>query len=354
MNDRGADRSGARTALITGIAGQDGTCLARELLEKDYRIVGACRNLAPDRLWRLDAFGLRDHPRLTLERLDLADADGCLALVSSVKPSEIYNLGGLSFIGESFGEPLHTAQATGMGALNLLEAIRLTDRRIRFFQASSSEMFGNASLSPQNEETPFRPRSPYAVAKLFAHWATVTYRESYGLFAASGILFNHESPLRGSDFVTRKITDAVARIRLGLQDTLELGNLDARRDWGYAPEYVAGMWRMLQADVADSFVLASGRLATVREFAAGAFRAAGIELRWQGEGLQETGCEVSSGRPRVRVSEEFFRPAELYPLCGDPTKARRALGWTAETQVDEICRHMVAADLQRLGKGGAQ
>lgn len=340
--------AGERTALVTGVAGQDGGTLSGQLLDKGYRVVGTFRPAATQDFRRLDLLGIRNHPWLTLEPLDLADADRCLDLVRTHRPAEVYNFGGLSFIGQSFSEPLRTAQTTALGAMNLLEAIRLTDLKMRYCQASSSEMFGNASETPQNEDTPFHPRSPYAVAKLFAHWATVTYRESYGMFASSAILFNHESPLRGLSFVTRKISESVARIRLGLQEVVELGNLDARRDWGYAPEYVEGMWRMLQADAADSFVLASGRLTTVREFAESAFRAAGMALRWQGVGLNETGCEADSGRLRVKVSGEFYRAAELTPPCGDPGKAKRLLGWTATTRVDEICRLMVEADLKRL------
>jgi GDPmannose 4,6-dehydratase len=294
---------------------------------------------------------LLQHPQLRLEPLDLADAEGCLRLVRSSKPQEVYNLGGVSFIGHSFSHPVTTAQTTGLGALNLLEAIRVADPQIRFFQASSSEMFGNADVSPQNEETPFHPRSPYAVAKLFAHWSTVTYRESYGIFACSGILFNHESPLRSIQFVTRKIADAVARMRLGQQEVLELGNLEATRDWGYAPEYVDAMWRMLQTESPGTYVLATGRLTTVRRFVEAAFRTIGTELRWQGRGCSETGVEAATGRLRVRVSSEFFRPSEPRPLCGDPAKAERLLGWKALLGVDEICRLMVEADLERLGGG---
>ena len=354
---RSATRSATideKTALITGIGGQDGAILAGQLLEKGYRVVGAYRQDSPEGFWRLEAVGIRNHPRLLLEPFDLADADRCLDLVRSCKPAEVYNLGGLSFIGQSFSEPLRTAQTTALGAMNLLEAIRLTNPQIRFCQASSSEMFGHATQSPQDENTPFHPRSPYAVAKLFAHWATINYRESFGVFAASAILFNHESPLRGSGFVTRKITESVARIRLGQQEVVELGNLDARRDWGYAPEYMQGMWRMLQVDVADSFVLATGRLTSVREFAECAFRVAGIELRWLGTGLNETGVDAHSGKLRVKVSGEFFRPAESQPLCGDSRKAARDLGWTASTRVDEICRLMVEADMKRLSAEAEQ
>ena len=358
MSDRRGDsqtgHAAGRTALITGVAGQDGTCLAGLLLGKGYRVVGAARQLGQEGLWRLKETGLLAHPDFRLEPLDLVDAGRCLDLISAVMPAEVYNLGGLSFIGQSFMQPLQTAQTTGFGALNLLEAIRTTNPEIRYFQASSSEMFGDAAVSPQSEDTPFHPRSPYAVAKLFAHWATVTYRESYGIFASSGILYNHESPLRGVNFVTRKITDAVARIHLGLQEAVALGNLDARRDWGYAPEYAEGMWRMLHADSADSFVLATGRLTTVRGFVEAGFRAAGIEIRWQGQGPRETGCDARTGKLRVMVSPEFFRPAEAYPLCGDPAKAQRLLGWKAATPVDELCRLMVEADMKRLQSGGTK
>ena len=345
-------RTSERVALITGITGQDGACLAQLLLGKGYRVVGTTRQLATSRLWRIEEAGIRDHPRLTLEQLDLVDAHRCMELIAKSMPTEVYNLGGLSFIRRSFADPVDTARTTGLGAMNLLEAIRIACPSARFFQASSSEMFGSATVTPQDEDTPFHPRSPYAVAKLFAHWATVTYRDSFGIFAASGILYNHESPLRGIDFVTRKITDAVARIRLGLQEFLELGNLEACRDWGYAPEYAEAMWRTLQPDSADTFVLASGRMTPVRKFVEAAFRTVGVDIGWQGHGLEEIGCDSQSGKPRVRVLPDFFRPAEIMPLCGDPGKAQRLLGWKAATQVDEICRIMVEKDIERLRAGG--
>lgn len=342
-----------RIALVAGVAGQDGTCLASLLAGKGYRVIGATRSVAKDRLWRLDEAGLLGHPHFSVEELDLADAGRCLELVKSARPAEIYNVGGLSFIGHSFAQPLQAAQATGLGAVNLLEAIRLTDPGIRYFQASSSEMFGTPAVSPQDEDTPFRPRSPYAAAKLFAHWATITYREAFGIFASSGILYNHESPWRGKMFVTRKITDAVARMRLGREDVLELGNLDARRDWGYAPEYADAMWRILQTGTAGSFVLATGRLASVRDLVDSAFRAIDTEIRWQGQGLAETGVEAGSGKLRVKVSPAFFRPAETPALCGNAAKAKTELGWEAKVGLDEICRLMVEADLKRL-EGGAK
>jgi GDPmannose 4,6-dehydratase len=341
-----------RVALITGVTGQDGACLAQLLLAKGYGVVGTTRDLAHANLWRIEEAGLRDHPRLKIEQLDLVDTDRCTELVAKTQPTEVYNLGGLSFIGRSFAEPVHTARTTGLGAINLLDAIRVVCPGARFFQASSSEMFGNAMSTPQFEDTPFHPRSPYATAKLFAHWATVTYRDSFGVFAASGILYNHESPLRATDFVTRKITDAVARIQLGLQETVELGNLAACRDWGYAPEYAEAMWRMLQTDAPDTFVLASGRLTPVRKFVEMAFRTAGVEIGWQGHGMKEIGCDSRNGKLRVRVSPEFFRQAETYPLCGDASKAQTLLGWKAETRMDEICRIMVEKDIERLGAGG--
>ena len=338
-----------RTALITGVGGQDGTCLADLLIRKGYRVVGTTRSPADERMWRLSEYGLLGHPQLTIEQLDLVDEGRCRELVAQVRPEEVYNLAGISFIGESFVSPLQAAQTTGLGAVNLLEAIRTTSPETRFFQASSSEMFGNAGGAPQNEGSAFCPRSPYAVAKLFAHWATVTYRESYGIFTCSGILYNHESSLRSVNFVTRKIADAVARIRLGLQESVEIGNMDSRRDWGYAPEYVDAMWRMLQGDAGDTFVVATGHLTSVRDFVRVAFEAAGIHLRWQGKGLSETGVEADTGKVRVRVSPEYFRPDDVRPLCGDPSKARRMLGGEASTGVDELCRVMVHADLARLG-----
>lgn len=351
MGKGSIDRGAKKIALITGITGQDGACLAKLLIEKGYRVVGTTRHMALANLWRIEEAGIRNHPDLKIEELDLSDADRCKQVVATSLPTEIYNLGGLSFIGRSFTEPVQTALTTGLGAMNLLEAIRVADPKARFFQASSSEMYGNATVTPQDEGTPFHPSSPYAVAKLFAHWAAVTYRDSFGVFAASGILYNHESPLRGIDFVTRKVTDSVARIRLGSQEVLELGNLDARRDWGYAPEYTEAMWRTLQVDSPDTFVIASGRLNSVRDFVESAFRAVGMKIAWEGNGLAEIGRENKSGKLRVRVRPEFFRPAESKPLCGDPEKARRLLGWNAQMQVDQICHLMVEKDIQRLREG---
>lgn len=349
--DRGIEGSEGRTALITGISGQDGALLACLLLEKGYRVTGTTRSVSTSSFWRLEELGIRVHSRLRIVEMDVADAAACMEVVRDAKPAEVYNLGGLSFIGHSFSDPVGTARVTGLGAWNLLEAIRCERPEARFLQASTSEMFGNAEASPQDEDTHFNPRSPYAAAKVFAHWATLNYRSAFSVFASSGILYNHESPLRGNEFVTRKITSGVARVSRGRQDLLELGNLDARRDWGFAPEYVEAMWRVLQAGSPDSFVLATGRLTSVREFVAASFKAAGIGLTWQGAGADEVGIDDNNGRTRVRVSKEFFRPAEARPLCGNPAKSHRLLGWTADKRVDEICRIMVHADIERLDKG---
>jgi GDPmannose 4,6-dehydratase len=272
-------------------------------------------------------------------------------LLQDHEPDEVYNLAAQSFVGTSFREPITTADITGVGALNVLEAIRIVNRRIRFYQASSSEMFGKVQAVPQIESTPFWPRSPYGVAKLFAHWMTVNYRESYDIFAVSGILFNHESPLRGKEFVTRKITDAAARIKQGKMQTLKLGNLDAQRDWGYAKEYVRGMYLMLQHSTPDTFVLATGRTWSVREFATAAFAAVDIKLEWRGSGVKEEGVDAATGKVRVCVDSHLFRPAEVEQLLGNPALANKVLGWKAETSVQDLARVMVEADLRRNERG---
>lgn len=340
-----------KTALITGITGQDGAYLAQLLLEKGYRVYGAYRRTSSVNFWRIDELGIAQHPNLALAEYDLTDSGSSLRLLQSSQADEVYNLAAQSFVGVSFDQPITTAKITGLGALNLLEAIRTVNPATRFYQASTSEMFGKVQAVPQNEQTPFWPRSPYGVAKLFAHWATVNYRESFGIFGASGILFNHESPLRGKEFVTRKITDAVARIKLGKLDTLELGNLDAKRDWGYAKEYVEGMWRMLQADEPDTFVLATGRTETVRDFVEMAFRAAELPLEWRGSGMQETGLCAKTGKTMVRINPKFYRPAEVELLIGDPARARELLNWQAKTSLEDLCAMMVEADLRRIERG---
>ena len=343
----------SKTAVVTGVTGQDGAYLAQTLLAKGYTVHGTYRRTSSVNFWRIEELGIRNHPSLHLVEYDLTDAGASLNLINRTKPDEVYNLAAQSFVGVSFEQPTTTAHITGLGALNLLEAIRILDPGAKFYQASTSEMFGHVQAIPQNEKTPFYPRSPYGVAKLFAHWMTVNYRESYGIFGASGILFNHESPLRGLEFVTRKITDGAAKIKLGKLECIELGNLDARRDWGYAKEYVEGMYRMLQAPEPETFVLATGRTETVRDFATMAFRAAGIEVDWRGEGLHETAVDVASGRAVVRINSKFYRPAEVDLLIGDAGKAHEKLGWQASTTLEELCRMMVEADLRRNSGGGS-
>ncbi|HJU08958.1 MAG TPA: GDP-mannose 4,6-dehydratase [Rhodanobacteraceae bacterium] len=340
-----------KTALITGISGQDGAYLSQLLLEKGYRVYGAYRRTSSVNFWRIEELGIAQHPNLVLAEYDLTDSGSSLRLLQTSEADEVYNLAAQSFVGVSFDQPITTAKITGLGALNLLEAIRIMHPRTRFYQASTSEMFGKVQAVPQNESTPFWPRSPYGVAKLFAHWATVNYRESFGIFGASGILFNHESPLRGREFVTRKITDGVARIKLGKLETLELGNLDAKRDWGYAKEYVEGMWRMLQADKPETYVLATGRTETVRDFVEMAFKAVDMDVEWRGTGMHETGVCSQSGKTVVRINPRYYRPAEVELLIGDPSKAAAELGWKAQTSLEDLCAMMVKADLKRIERG---
>jgi GDPmannose 4,6-dehydratase len=334
-------------ALITGISGQDGAYLAKFLLAKGYTVFGTYRRSSTVNLWRLEELGIRDHPNLKLVVHDLTDPSSCIRVIEMAKPDEVYNLGAQSFVATSFEQPATTTDITGLGALNLLEAIRILDRSIRFYQASSAEMFGLVQQIPQSETTPFYPRSPYAVAKLYAHWMTINYRESYGIFASCGILFNHESPLRGMDFVTRKITHGVARAALGEPGPILLGNLNAERDWGYAPEYVAGMWAMLQAPEPDTFVFATNATNSVRSFVEWAFQAVDVHIEWSGTGAEERGICRETGRVLVEVSPEFYRPAEVESLIGDASKAERVIGWRPSTPVRELCAKMVAADLQR-------
>lgn len=340
-----------KSAVVTGITGQDGAYLASLLLNKGYKVFGTFRRTSSANFWRIHELGLQDHPNLHLVDYDLTDVGASMALIQKTQPDEVYNLAAQSFVGVSFDQPSTTAQITGMGALNLLEAIRLINPKIRFYQASTSEMFGKVQAVPQDESTPFYPRSPYGVAKLFAHWMAVNYRESYGMFCASGILFNHESPLRGREFVTRKITDGVAKIKLGQLDCLELGNLDAQRDWGHAQEYVEGMWRMLQADEPDTYVLATNRTKTVRDFVRLAFNSAGLDVDFVGEAEQEIAINNASGRPVVRVNSRHYRPAEVDLLIGNPAKAREKLGWQAHIALDELCHSMVQADIRRNSDG---
>lgn len=340
-----------KTAIITGITGQDGAYLAQLLLEKGYTVYGTYRRTSSVNFWRIEELGIDKHPNLHLIEYDLTDLSSSIRLLQTTGATEVYNLAAQSFVGVSFDQPLATAAITGIGPLHLLEAIRIVNPQIRFYQASTSEMFGKVQAIPQIEETPFYPRSPYGVAKLYAHWMTINYRESYNIFGASGILFNHESPLRGREFVTRKITDSVAKISLGKLDTLELGNLDAKRDWGFAKEYVEGMWRMLQAKCPDTYVLATNRTETVRDFVDMAFKAVEMELEWKGAADNEQGLCRKTGKTVVRVNPKFYRPAEVELLIGNPAKAKQELGWEPKTTLEELCAMMVAADLHRNKAG---
>jgi GDPmannose 4,6-dehydratase len=338
-------------AIVTGVTGQDGAYLTQLLLEKGYTVYGTYRRTSSVNFWRMEDLGVQAHPNLHLVEHDLTDLGSSIALIQKVQPTEIYNLAAQSFVGVSFDQPNTTAQITGIGALNLLEAIRLVNPKIRFYQASTSEMFGKVQAIPQVEETPFYPRSPYGVAKLYAHWMTVNYRESYGIFGSSGILFNHESPLRGREFVTRKITDSVAKIKLGQLDCMDLGNLDAKRDWGFAKEYVEGMWRMLQAKEPDTFVLATNRTETVRDFVRMAFKAADIHVEFKGQAEQEIAVNTANGQTVMRVNPQFYRPAEVELLIGNPAKAKAVLGWEPTTTLEQLCLMMVQADLKRNTAG---
>ena len=340
-----------KTALITGITGQDGAYLTEFLLEKSYHVFGAYRRTSSVNFWRLEELGILNHPNLTLAEYDLTDFSNTIRLLEKSQPDEIYNLAAQSFVGVSFEEPMTTANITGLGALNLLEAIRIVNPKIRFYQASTSEMFGKVQAIPQNEKTPFYPRSPYGVAKLFAHRTTINYRESYNIFAASGILFNHESPLRGREFVTRKITDSVARIFYKKQNVLELGNLNAQRDWGFAKEYVQGMWQILQTESPDTFVLATHQTQSVRHFVELAFAAIDVPLFWEGKNENEIGKNKKTGEVLVKVNPQFYRPAEVELLIGDYSHAKNVLGWSPKTTLEELTQMMVQADLKRVEKG---
>lgn len=341
----------SKTAIITGISGQDGAYLAELLLNKGYVVYGTYRRTSSVNFWRIEELGIKNHSNLHLVEYDLTDLGSSIRLMESIKPDEVYNLAAQSFVGVSFDQPSTTAQITGIGPVNLLEAIRIVNPKIRFYQASTSEMFGKVQEIPQREATPFYPRSPYGVAKLYAHWMTINYRESYDIFACSGILFNHESPLRGQEFVTRKITDSIAKIKLGQLDILELGNMDAKRDWGFAKDYVEGMYLMLQANQPDTYVLATNRTETVRDFVSMSCKAAGIDIRWEGSNEQEVAIDNISNKVIVRVNPKFYRPAEVELLIGNPEKARQNLGWVPKTTLEELCSMMVEADLRRNKQG---
>lgn len=336
-----------KKAIVTGITGQDGAYLAELLLEKGYEVYGAYRRTSSVNFWRIESLNIHNHTNLHLVEYDLTDLSNSIRLISSINPDEVYNLAAQSFVGVSFEQPVTTANITGIGAVHLLEAIRIVNPKIKFYQASTSEMFGKVQEIPQTESTPFYPRSPYGVAKLYAHWMTINYRESYDIFACSGILFNHESPLRGKEFVTRKITDSVAKIKLGQLDCLELGNLDAKRDWGFAKEYVEGMYLMLQADIPDTYVLSTNRTETVRNFVIMAFRSVNIELEFQGKDENEIAIDKATGKTVVKVNPQFYRPAEVDLLIGDAKKAKENLQWEAKCTLEELCDMMVQEDLTR-------
>ncbi len=346
-----------KTALITGVTGQDGAYLARLLLDKGYKVHGIKRRSSSFNTGRIDDIYQDPHhpdPQLTLHYGDLTDATNLIRIVQETQPDEIYNLAAQSHVQVSFETPEYTANSDGLGTLRLLEAIRILglEKKTRFYQASTSELYGLVQEVPQRETTPFYPRSPYAAAKLYAYWIVVNYREAYGLHASNGILFNHESPLRGETFVTRKITRAAAAIAHGKQDVLYLGNLDAQRDWGHAREYVEGMWLMLQQDEADDYVLATGETTTVRQFVSWAFEDAGIALEWRGNGVAEQGFCKTTGALRVAIDPRYFRPTEVDLLIGDPAKANQKLGWRHSTSVRELAREMLLADMALVSGGG--
>lgn len=339
----------AKTALITGISGQDGAYLARLLLDKNYRVVGARRRTSTSAIPRLDALGIGG--AIEFVDFDLAELTNIMRALERVKPDEIYNLAAQSFVALSFEQPIYTADADAIGVMRLLEAVRVIIPSARFYQASTSEMFGQAQSAPQDETTPFYPRSPYAISKLFAHWTTVNYRESYGIGATSGILFNHESPLRGREFVTRKVTLSLAQIRHGDLDVLELGNLDAGRDWGFAADYVEGIWLMQQQPQSDDFVLATGETNSVRRFVEIAAGHLGFDIEWTGAGVDEQGIDRRTGKTIVRVNPAFYRPAEVDALVGNAAKARRVLGWQPKVTFATLVAMMVEADARRVRDG---
>jgi GDPmannose 4,6-dehydratase len=340
-----------KTALITGVTGQDGAYLARLLLDKGYVVHGIKRRSSSFNTGRIEDIYQDPHverPNFIMHYGDMTDATNLIRIVQETQPDEIYNLAAQSHVQVSFETPEYTANADGIGVLRLLEAIRILglEKKTRFYQASTSELYGLVQEVPQRETTPFYPRSPYGAAKLYAYWITVNYREAYGMFACNGILFNHESPLRGETFVTRKITRAAAAIHLGKQDKLYLGNLDAKRDWGHAREYVRGMWLMLQQDEPEDFVLATGETTEVRKFVEWAFEDVGIALDWRGSGVEEKGYDRANGKCLVEVDPRYFRPTEVELLLGDPSKAKQKLGWSHETSVRDLAREMVRADLE--------
>jgi len=341
-----------KTAIVTGITGQDGAYLTAFLINKGYRVIGTYRRTSSVNFWRLEDVGMLAHPNLILTEYDLTDLSNTLRLIEKFQPDEFYNLAAQSFVSVSFEQPITTGEITGLGPVHILEAIRIINPKIRFYQASTSEMFGKVQQIPQTEETDFYPRSPYGIAKLYAHWMTVNYRESYDIFGASGILFNHESPLRGKEFVTRKITDTVAKIVQGKESILRLGNMDAQRDWGFAKEYVEGMWAMLQSNTPDTYVLSTNQTHTVRSFVELAFAAVDVDIIWKGKDENEVGYNAKTNDKVVMVDKTFFRPAEVDLLIGDASKAKAELNWEAKMDLKTLCQIMVDADMER-NKSGA-
>lgn len=339
----------AKVALITGITGQDGAYLSKLLLDKGYKVFGAYRRTASLNLWRMEELGIAKEVKLV--PIDLLEYSNIQRTLDEVKPDEVYNLAAQSFVALSFEQPIYTGDVDGLGVARLLEAIRIINPKIRFYQASTSEMFGKVQAIPQNENTPFYPRSPYGVAKLYAHWITINYREAYDMHNSCGILFNHESPLRGLEFVTRKITAGLAQIKHGRKSPLELGNLDAKRDWGFAGDYVEGMWMMLQQPHGDDYVLATGEAHSVREFVEVAAGAAGFDIAWEGEGEKTQGIDSKAGQVIVKVNPEFYRSSEVEFLLGDATKARSELGWMPKVTFSQLVEMMMEADLRRAASG---
>jgi len=341
----------AKTAVITGIGGQDGAYLAQLLLEKGYKVVGTDRRRVDQHYWRLNKLGIRKD--IEVAYMDLLELGNIFNVMKKYQPDEVYNLAAQSFVGASFEMPLLTADVDAIGVLRILEAIRTVSPHTKFYQASTSEMFGEVLETPQKETTPLNPRSPYGVAKVFGHYIVKNYRESYDMFACSGILFNHESPLRGLEFVTRKITNAVAMIKLGKQEKLSLGNMDAKRDWGFAKDYVEGMWRMLQHEKADDYVLSMGEMYSVRSFVEICFKKAGFDIEWKGTGLDEKGYDTKSGKCLIEINEKYYRPAEVELLLGDSSKARNVLSWNPKTSFEELVDLMLENDINEV-KAGTQ
>lgn len=337
-----------KKAIITGIRGQDGAYLSKLLLEKGYKVYGVDRRSGDSTKWRLKELGIdNDIEHLYMDLLELANV---ISIIKKLQPDEFYNLGAQSFVKVSFDQPFVTTNVNALGVLRILEALRMVSPKTRFYQASTSEMFGKVKSVPQSEETPFHPRSPYAVSKLYGHWISVNYRESYNMFTCSGILFNHESPFRGEEFVTKKLTTGIARIKHKLQDKIVVGSLDSKRDWGYAPEYVEAMWKMLQQKKADDYVIATGETHSVRELIEIAFKCIGIDIKWEGKGLDERGIDKATKKVYVEISPEYFRPAEVELLIGDYSKAKKDFGWQPRTLFKDLVNLMLEYDIKKIEK----